>query len=87
MSNSMMVNVGEGAYKQAREVEKSHGKKLKDLFMIVPDVIDGVAGVYRVIRCYKGVSYKGVDKYWAEMELIEPADSLEEAVLKMDFFA
>lgn len=82
MSNSMKVLVGEGAYKQAREVEKLHGKKLKDLFMIVPDVIDGVAGVYRVIRCYKGVN-----EYWAEMELIEQADSLEEAVLKMDFFA
>ncbi|WP_203363064.1 hypothetical protein [Bacillus sp. REN10] len=74
----MKVLVGKEEYEQVRMAEKTTGKKIKHLTMIVPDCINGVWGVYQVIRCYKSVS-----KYYAEMKLLERAENEAEAHLKV----
>lgn len=74
----MKVLVDKGNYDQVREAEKVAGKKIKHLKMFVPDCVDGVWGVYQIIRCYKSVS-----KYYAEMKLLERAESEMDAHLKL----
>lgn len=74
----MKVLVRKENYEQVREAEKVAGKKIKHLKMYVPDCLDGVWGVYQIIRCYKSVS-----NYFSEMSLIKKADSEIDAHLKM----
>ncbi|MBO0961483.1 hypothetical protein J1P26_17390 [Neobacillus sp. MM2021_6] len=74
----MKVLVAKENYEQVREAEKVAGKKIKHLKMYVPDCINGVWGVYQIIRCYKSFT-----NYFAEMKLIKEAESEVDAHLKM----
>lgn len=74
----MKVLVSKGNYEQVREAEKAAGKKIKHLKMYVPDCVDGVWGVYQIIRCYKAINH-----YYSEMVLIKKAENEMDAHLKI----
>lgn len=74
----MKVLVSKGNYDQVRQAEKVAGKKIKHLKMYVPDCVDGVWGVYQIIRCYKSIT-----KYYSEMKLLEKAENEADAHLKL----
>ncbi|MEH7223876.1 hypothetical protein V7112_08645 [Bacillus sp. JJ1566] len=74
----MKVEVSKEQFLQVRQSEKVAGKSINQLQMFVPDCVGGVWGAYQVIRCYKSIS-----KYYAEMKLIEKADSKMDAHLKV----
>jgi len=74
----MKVLVDKENYDQVREAEKVAGKKIKHLKMYVPDCVNGVWGVYQIVRCYKSIS-----NYYSEMKLIEAAKSEMDAHLKI----
>lgn len=75
---NLKVLVSKENYEQVREAEKVAGKKIKHLKMYVPDCVDGVWGVYQIIRCYKSIN-----NYYSDMELIQKADSEMDAHLKL----
>lgn len=74
----MKVLVSKENYEQVREAEKVAGKKIKHLKMYVPDCVDGVWGVYQIIRCYKSVN-----NYYSEMKLLKKAENEADAHLKV----
>lgn len=74
----MKVLVSKENYEQVREAEKVAGKKIKHLKMYVPDCVDGVWGVFQIIRCYKSVS-----NHYSEMKLIKIANNEADAHLKV----
>lgn len=67
----MKVLVDKENYNQVRKAEKVAGKKIRYLQMYVTDCVDGVWGVYQVIRCYEIFGRK----YIAEMRLIKRAQN------------
>lgn len=74
----MKVLVSKENYEQVREAEKVAGKKIKHLKMYVPDCVDGVWGVYQIIRCYKSIN-----NYYSEMKLIKKAENEADSHLKV----
>lgn len=77
----MKVVVSKEQFEQVRQVEKVLGIKIalapEEQQLRVVDNVNGQWGVYQVVRCYKGVT-----KYFAELKLIEPAKTEQEAVMK-----
>ncbi|MEQ6049506.1 hypothetical protein U2I53_10710 [Lysinibacillus capsici] len=77
----MKVVVSKEQFEQVRQVEKVLGIKIalapEEQQLRVVDNVNGQWGVYQVIRCYRSVT-----KYFAELKLIEPAKTEQEAVLK-----
>lgn len=77
----MKIVVSKEQFEQVRQVEKVLGIKIalapKEQQLRVVDNVNGQWGVYQVIRCYRSVT-----KYFAELKLIEPAKTEQEAVLK-----
>lgn len=74
----MKVEVSKENYDQVRQAEKVAGKKIKELKMIVPDCVNGNWGAYQIVRCYKTIN-----KYYAEMKLLESAESEMDAHVKL----
>ncbi|MFW7187318.1 hypothetical protein [Lysinibacillus sp. BNK-21] len=77
----MKVVVSKEQFEQVRQVEKVLGIKIalapEEQQLRVVDNVNGQWGVYQVIRCYKSIT-----KYFAELKLIEPAKTEQEAVMK-----
>lgn len=77
----MKIVVSKEQFEQVRQVEKVLGIKIalapEEQQLRVVDNVNGQWGVYQVIRCYRSVT-----KYFAELKLIEPAKTEQEAVLK-----
>lgn len=75
------VVVSKEQFEQVRQVEKVLGIKIalapEEQQLRVVDNVNGQWGVYQVVRCYKSVT-----KYFAELKLIEPAKTEQEAVMK-----
>lgn len=77
----MKIVVSKEQFEQVRQVEKMLGVKIalapEDHQLRVVDNVNGQWGIYQVTRCYKSVT-----KYFAELKLIEPATTEQEAVMK-----
>jgi len=77
----MKIVVSKEQFDQVRQVEKMLGVKIalapEDHQLRVVDNVNGQWGIYQVIRCYKSIT-----KYFADLKLIEPATTEQEAVMK-----
>lgn len=77
----MKVVVSKEQFEQVRKVEKVLGVRIafasEEQQLRVVDNVSGRWGVYQVMRCYRGAM-----NYFAEVKLIEPAKSEQEAVMK-----
>lgn len=77
----MKVVVSKEQFEQVRKVEKVLGVKIafatEEQQLRVVDNVDGQWGIYQVMRCFKGAT-----KYFAELKLIEPAKTEQEALMK-----
>lgn len=62
------VEVSKEKYEQVREIEKTSGLKIHKHIMMVPDCVNDIWGAYKIKRCYKSLN-----KYLADMELVEKA--------------
>lgn len=75
--DSIKVQIEKDHYDQIQKAEKSIGMKIEDLTMIVPECINGIWGAYQITGYYRTKSC-----YFAEMNLLERAESEIEAFLK-----
>lgn len=77
----MKIVVSKEQFDQVRQVEKILGVKIalapEGHQLRVVDNVNGQWGIYQVIRCYKSIT-----KYFADLKLIEPATTEQEAVMK-----
>ncbi len=77
----MKMVVSKEQYKQVRQVEKMLGVKIalapEEHQLRVVDCLNGQWGIYQIKRCYKSAT-----KYFAELKLIEPATTEQEAIMK-----
>jgi len=77
----MKIVVSKEQFDQVCQVEKMLGVKIalapEDHQLRVVDNVNGQWGIYQVIRCYKSIT-----KYFADLKLIEPATTEQEAVMK-----
>ena len=77
----MKIVVSKEQFDQVRQVEKMLGVKIalapEDHQLRVVDNVNGQWGIYQVIRCYKSIT-----EYFADLKLIEPATTEQEAVMK-----
>lgn len=77
----MKVVVSKEQFEQVRKVEKVLGVKIalvpEEQQLRVVDNVGGQWGVYQVLRCFRGAM-----NYFAEVKLIEPATTEQEAVIK-----
>ncbi len=77
----MKMVVSKEQYEQVRQVEKMLGVKIalapEEHQLRVVDCLNGQWGIYQIKRCYKSAT-----KYFAELKLIEPATTEQEAIMK-----
>ncbi|TKI60494.1 hypothetical protein [Lysinibacillus varians] len=77
----MKMVVSKEQYKQVRQVEKMLGVKIalapEEHQLRVVDCLNGQWGIYQIKHCYKSAT-----KYFAELKLIEPATTEQEAIMK-----
>ena len=75
----MKMVVSKEQYEQVRQVEKMLGVKIalapEEHQLRVVDCLNGQWGIYQIKRCYKSAT-----KYFAELKLIEPATTEQEAI-------
>lgn len=77
----MKMVVSKEQYEQVRQVEKMLGVKIalapEEHQLRVVDCLNDQWGIYQIKRCYKSAT-----KYFAELKLIEPATTEQEAIMK-----
>lgn len=64
-------------YDLIKKIENEHGEKIRSLNFMIPMLIQGDWGLYKVHYCYASFN----DKYYAELELIKKTDTKYEALL------